>query len=126
MFAAHNKLNNLITFVDNNKQQLDGFIKDVLDTGDIGEKFKSFGWRVFNVNGHDTGEVLEAVRSAKLEQELPSVIILDTIKGNGCNFAEGIEGNHHMSFTKEKMDEAIAAVTERIEAAKAAVHGQEG
>ena len=126
LFAAHNKLSNLIAFVDNNKQQLDGFTKDVLDTGDLGEKFKAFGWRVFKVNGHNTGEILEAVRSAKLEPQLPSAIILDTIKGYGCNFAEGVENNHHMAFTKEKMDEAIAAVTERLETARAAVRGQGG
>ena len=121
MFAAHNKLNDLIAFVDCNKQQLDGFTKDVLDTGDIGEKFKAFGWRVFNVNGHDVGEILDAVQNAKRETQLPSAIILDTIKGNGCIFAEGVENNHHMAFTREQMDNAIAAVTERLEAARAAV-----
>ena len=123
IFAAHNKLNDLIAFVDNNKQQLDGYTKDVMDLGDIGEKFKAFGWRVFKVNGHDVGEILEAVQEAKREMHLPCAIILDTQKGNGCTFAEGVEANHHMAFTKEQMDEAIAAVTERLEAARAAAHG---
>jgi transketolase len=119
MFAAFHKLDNLIAFVDYNKQQLDGFTKDILDMGDIGEKFKSFGWFVQNVNGHDVGAILDAVVVAKEHQGAPSMIILNTIKGYGT-FAAGIEGNHHMSLTKEQMDEAIKKVAERLEEARAA------
>jgi transketolase len=118
MFAAHHKLDNLIAFVDSNKQQLDGFTKDILDMGDIGDKFRSFGWFVQKVNGHDTGAILAAVTAAKANHNSPSMIVLDTVKGNGT-FAAGIDGNHHMSFTKEQMEEAIKAVTERLEEARA-------
>ncbi|NMA25783.1 MAG: transketolase, partial [Clostridiales bacterium] len=120
MFAAAHKLDNLITFVDWNKQQLDGFTKDVLDMGDIGDKFRSFGWFVQTVNGHDIDEILDAVLEAKAHKGSPSVIILDTIKGYGT-FAAGIEGNHHMTLTKEQMEEAIKKVSERLEEAKTAV-----
>jgi transketolase len=120
MFAAHYKLDNLIAFVDCNKQQLDGFTKDVMDMGDIGDKFAAFGWYVQKVNGHDCGKILAAVRAAKANRGRPAVIILDTIKGYGCTFAEGVLNNHHMSFTKEKMDEAIAHAQKRLEAARAA------
>jgi transketolase len=120
MFAAAHKLDNLITFVDWNKQQLDGFTKDVLDMGDIGQKFRSFGWFVQDVNGHDTGEILDAVLAAKAHKGSPSAIILDTIKGYGT-FAAGVEGNHHMSLSKEQMEEAIRKVSERLEEARAAV-----
>lgn len=120
MFAAAHKLDNLIAFVDWNKQQLDGFTKDVLDIGDIGDKFRSFGWFVQTVNGHDIDEILDAVLAAKEHNGSPSVIVLDTIKGYGT-FAAGIEGNHHMSFTKEQMEEAIKKVSERLEEARAAV-----
>ena len=120
LFAAANKLDNLITFVDWNKQQLDGFTKDILDMGDIGDKFRSFGWFVQTVNGHDTGEILDAVIAAKAHKGSPSVIVLDTIKGFGT-FAAGVEGNHHMSLTKEQMEEAIKKVSEKLEEARAAV-----
>lgn len=122
MFAAQFKLDNLITFVDRNKQQLDGFTKDVMDMGDIGAKFNSFGWFVQNVNGHDTDAILDAVIAAKEHKGSPSVIVLDTIKGYGT-FAEGMENNHHMSFTKEQMDEAIKKASERLEEARAAAVG---
>ena len=120
MFAAAHKLDNLITFVDWNKQQLDGFTKDVLDMGDIGDKFRSFGWFVQTVNGHDIDEILNAVVAAKAHKGSPSVIVLDTIKGYGT-FAAGVEGNHHMSLTKEQMEEAIKKVSEKLEEARAAV-----
>jgi transketolase len=117
MFAAHHKLDNLIAFVDYNKQQLDGFTKDVLDMGDIGEKFKSFGWFVQSVDGHDTGAILDAVVAAKENKGSPSMIILNTIKGYGT-FAAGLESNHHMSLSKEQIDEAIREVSERLEEAR--------
>lgn len=118
MFAAAHKLDNLIAFVDHNKQQLDGYTKDILDLGDIGAKFSSFGWFVQTVNGHDTGEILDAITEAKAHKDAPSMIILETIKGYGT-FAAGLENNHHMSFTKEQMDEAIRKATERLEEARA-------
>lgn len=118
MFAAHNNLDHLITFVDWNKQQLDGFTKDVMDTGDLEEKFKAFGWRAQTVDGHDPGSIKAAVAEAKNPAGKPCAIILDTIKGYGCDFAEGIAGNHHMTFTKEQIDEAIEIATERLDYAR--------
>ncbi|MEL4106143.1 transketolase [Oscillospiraceae bacterium WX1] len=119
MAAAQFKLDNMITFVDRNKQQLDGFTKDIMDLGDIGEKFAAFGWFVQTVDGHDTGAILDAVLTAKKTKGVPSVIVLDTVKGFGT-FAAGVEGNHHMSFSKEQMEEAVKVVTERLEGARAA------
>jgi transketolase len=124
MFAAAHKLSNLIAFVDWNKQQLDGFTKDILDMGDIGDKFRSFGWFVQKANGHDVEAIQEAVITAKAHEGAPSMIILDTIKGNGT-FAAGIDGNHHMSFTKEQMDEEVRKATERLEEARSAVAAEE-
>ena len=123
IFAAHHKLGKLIAFVDWNKQQLDGFTKDVMDMGGIEEKFKAFGWHAQTVNGHDPGMIQAAVIEAKKETALPSVIILDTIKGYGCEFAEGVTANHHMNFTKEQMDKAIEAQGKKVEEIRAAVQG---
>jgi len=120
MFAAHNKLDRLIAFVDWNKQQLDGFIKDVMDLGDIAEKFKAFGWHAQVVDGHDPGRIKAAIQEAKRVTSMPSVIVLDTVKGNGCNFAEGTLNNHHMNFTREQIDGAIEYAERRLEEARAA------
>jgi len=115
MFAAHQKLGRLIAFIDWNKQQLDGFSKDIIDMGDFAEKFKAFGWHTQTVDGHDPGRIKSAIIDAKRYTDAPSAIILDTIKGYGCNFAEGIASNHHMNFTKEEMDKAISDATEKVE-----------
>jgi len=120
MFAAHNNLGRLIAFVDWNKQQLDGYSKGIIDMGDFGEKFKAFGWHTQTVNGHDPGAIKAAVAEAKKITDKPSVIVLDTVKGYGCNFAQGIAANHHMNFSQEQIDKAIEAQMQRLEEARAA------
>ena len=115
MFAAHHKLNNLIAFIDWNKQQLDGFTNDILDIGDIAEKFKAFGWHSQTVDGHDPGRIKDAIIDAKRYKDAPSAIVLDTIKGYGCNFAEAVASNHHMNFTKEQIDSAIDDAAQKLE-----------
>ncbi|MCL2124616.1 MAG: transketolase [Oscillospiraceae bacterium] len=126
MFAAHYKLGSLIAFVDWNKQQLDGFTREVMNLGDIEAKFSAFGWHAAVVNGHDPGAIKAAIIDAKLETEKPSVIVLDTIKGYGCDFAEGVDGNHHMTFTAEQIDNAIALASQRLEASREAASVGEG
>jgi transketolase len=110
MFAAHYKLSNLVALVDWNKQQLGGYTKDVLDAGDLGAKFRAFGWFTQTVDGHDVAAIRGAIRAAKAEPERPGAIILDTIKGYGASFAEGLEANHSMSVTPELLEEAVAAI----------------
>ena len=119
MFAAHNKLGRLIALVDWNKQQLDGYVRDVLNLGDIDAKFKAFGWHTQTVDGHDPGGIKEAIIEAKGVTDKPSVIVLDTIKGYGCDFAENIAGNHHMNFTQAQIDQAIDKASQRLEKARA-------
>jgi transketolase len=120
MFAAHNKLGGLITLVDWNKQQLDGFTKDVIDMGDIEEKFKAFGWHTQTVDGHDPGVIKAAIIEAKNVTNAPSAIILDTIKGYGCDFAEGIAANHHMNFTQDQIAKAINNAERKLDEARVA------
>ena len=110
LFAAYNKLSNLIAFTDFNKQQLDGFTKDILDLGDLSAKWKAFGWFTQEADGHDISALDSAIEKALAEKERPSMIIMNTIKGKGCNFAEGVEKNHSMAFDMAKAKEAIAAL----------------
>lgn len=107
LYAPQHKLNHLIAFVDLNKQQLDGYTKDILDLGDLRKKFEDFGWHAIEVNGHDTNAIENAVAAAKEIKDRPTMIVLDTQKGKGCHFAEGVLYNHHMTFTKEQCEEAI-------------------
>ena len=110
IFAPHQKLSNLVAFVDNNKKQLDGPISEVMSLGDIGAKFKAFGWHTQTINGHDVDAIKAAVQNAKIETGRPSAIILDTIKGYGCTFAENAESNHSMTCSPEDVESAIDAI----------------
>jgi len=110
LFAGFHKLPNLIAFTDYNKQQLDGFTKDILDLGDLAKKWEQFGWFVQECDGHDIAALDAAIEKAQAEKERASMIVMHTIKGKGCNFAEGVEKNHSMAFDMEKAKEAIAAL----------------
>jgi transketolase len=109
LFANHFKLDNLIVFVDSNKQQLDGYTKDIMDVGDVAQKFASFGWHAQDIDGHDVRAIYGAIEAAKRVKGRPSVIVLNTVKGKGCTFAEGVLDNHHMAITKQQGGQAIEA-----------------
>ena len=102
-FASHNKLDNLIIFVDENKIQLDGFTKDISDQRDLIEKFNAFGFHSIRTNGHDEELILQAINKAINKVGQPSVIVLDTIKGKGIEEFENIVNNHHMRFSKDDL-----------------------
>ena len=111
LYAPQHELDHLIAFVDYNKQQLDGYTKDILDLGDLGQKFREFGWYTLEVNGHDTDAITAAIQLAKENTGKPTMIVLHTVKGKGCTFAEGVLYNHHMTFTAEQCDEAISELS---------------
>ncbi len=110
MLAGNLKLSRLVAFTDYNKQQLDGYTSEIADLGDIEGKWRSFGWFVQRVDGHDIAALDDAIEAALSQGEKPSMIVMDTIKGKGCSFAEGVEGNHSMAFDLAKAKEAIAAL----------------
>jgi len=111
MFAAHYKLSNLIAFTDYNKMQIDGYVKDIMDLGDLEGKWRSFGWFVRLCDGHDIKAIHAAITEAGAQAgDRPSMIILDTIKGKGAAFCEGRTDNHNMNFSLEVANEAIAAL----------------
>ncbi len=116
LWAHQQKLDNLIAFVDCNNKQLDGYTSDICDLGDIRQKFEDFGWDAQEVNGHDHGAIIEAINRAKTVKDKPHMIVLQTEKGKGCTFAEGVFYNHHIKFTAEQYQEARAALQQEIDA----------
>ena len=108
MFAAHYKLDNLTAFTDYNRMQIDGITDDIMSLGDIEGKWKTFGWFVQRVDGHDLEAMHQAIARAKAQKGQPSMIILDTIKGKGAAFCEGKVTNHNMAFDMATANEAIA------------------
>ena len=117
LLAAHLKLDKLVAFVDYNKQQLDGYTKDINDVGNLKQKFESFGWQAQEIDGADTGAIYEAIQNTKAVEGQPSVIILNTVKGKGCCFAEGVLDNHHMTVSAKQAEEALAILYEQLEKA---------
>ena len=108
LFAGQHKLNNLITFVDANKKQLDGYVKDICDMGSLADKFAAFGYNVMETeDGHDVGQIDNAIEKAKECRTKPSAIILNTVKGKGVSRYENMFSNHSAAVTKENLEEAL-------------------
>jgi len=116
LFAAHRKLSNLIAFVDYNKQQLDGYTKDICELGDLGKKFEEFGWFTQSIDGHDVVAIYEAISKAKAQKEKPSMIILNTIKGKGVKAYEGSLKNHNCNVSKEELESILAEFEDQLKA----------
>jgi transketolase len=108
MSAAQFGLDNLIAFLDYNKLELDGYLEEVMDIADITAKWVSFNWFVQRIDGHDYRQLEKAILRAQAQRGKPSMIVLDTVKGKGCSFAENRVESHNMVFDLQKAREAIA------------------
>ena len=102
IFAAHEKLDNLIVMLDYNKLQLCGYTEDVMSIHDPAKKWESFGFYVQSIDGNDINAVDAAITNAKQNKGKPSMIVLNTIKGKGLSYSEnaGID-NHSMPISAE-------------------------
>ena len=87
MLAPKYELDNLVCFVDYNKSQNDGYVKDILDMGDLKAKIKSFGWDTYVIDGHELSDI-DSIMSGLRKHKKPVCVILDTIKGKGVSFME--------------------------------------
>ena len=107
MFASKYKLDNLCVVVDNNNLQIDGTIEEVMSPYPIDEKFKSFGFQVIKINGHDIEEIIKAFEVAKTIKDKPTCIIAETVKGKGISFMENQVGWHGKAPNKEEYEKAL-------------------
>lgn len=108
MFAAHYHLDNLVAIVDNNNLQIDGDVRNVAGLDNISSKFKSFGWQTIEVDGHDVGAVVTALKTATLLDGSPVCIVAHTVKGKGVSFMENQAGWHGKAPNEEQAKEALA------------------
>lgn len=106
-FAVGHKLDNLIVFIDDNKKQLDGPTKDVNIEMDYQKIMDALGFHTQTVKGDDLNEIDHAILNAKDMKGKPSLIVLNTIKGQGLPCIEHMENNHHVSMTKEVKDKIM-------------------
>jgi len=104
--ASMHKLDNMIVFVDRNKLQISGPTIEVMSYEPLDERWRSFGWSVRIIDGHNLESVIGNVLQAPFEKGKPSVIIADTIKSKGLSFAEGKVSYHYWKARPEEMEQA--------------------
>lgn len=107
MASAHYNLSNLCAIVDWNGLQIDGANDDVMKVSPIDEKFRSFGWNVLTIDGHNFDEIFDAFDKAREEKERPTAIIAKTVKGKGVSFMENQAGWHGKAPSDEQAMEAV-------------------
>jgi len=108
LFAPHHQLDNLIAIVDYNKIQSFGNVKDVLDLEPLAEKWQSFGWAAREIDGHDIGQIEDALLNVPFTPGKPSCIIAHTVKGKGVSFMEGKLAWHYQPPSNDDLRRALA------------------
>ena len=107
MSAAHHQATNLIAIVDRNRIQNDRFTDDVMTLEPLAQKWRAFGWRVFEAPGHDMPVLLETLDKARRRRTRPTAIIAQTVKGKGVSFMENNPSFHGRAPNKEEFDKAM-------------------
>ena len=116
MSASQLGLDNLTAIVDYNKLQSDGDARQIIDFADLAGKFKSFGWDVQEINGHEIAQIVDAFEASR-EPGRPRVLVAHTIKGKGVSFMENNNEWHHNRLTKANYELALAELGLSIEGA---------
>jgi transketolase len=105
MEASHFKLDNMVGIIDRNRLQIDGWVKDVMNVEPLEDRYRSFGWEVIEIDGHDLEQVVRALQKAKNVPVAgkPTVIIANTVKGKGVSFMENAAGWHGKAPNYDEM-----------------------
>jgi transketolase len=107
MAAAQFKLDHLTAVIDNNRLQIDGWTKDVMNVEPLKDKWLSFGWEVIEADGHNIDGLVSAFQKARLNTAKPSVIIAHTVKGKGVSFMENNADFHGKAPNAEELKIAL-------------------
>lgn len=107
-YASNYHLDNLIMFLDWNKKQIDGLNEEVMQLGELTEKYRIFGWDSCMVNGQDIEELWKTIQTVLENQNnKPKMILLDTVKGAGISCVESIENNHCIGVPKDLAEKCL-------------------
>ncbi|GAB3820862.1 transketolase [Pontibacter rugosus] len=117
MFAPHNKVDNLISAIDVNGQQIDGPTDQVLNLGNLKAKWEAFGWDVMEMNGNDMQDVLRGLELAKSKahKAKPIMILMQTNMGHGVDFMTGSHKWHGVAPNDEQLEAALAQLNSTLE-----------
>lgn len=107
MLASFQKIDNLVAIVDYNKIQLDGYVKDILDLDPLADKWRSFGWHVIELDGHNIPALQAAFAEAAATKGKPTCILANTIKGKGVSFMENNPKFHGAAPSTEEFHQAM-------------------
>lgn len=109
IYAAHHGIDNLISFVDWNGQQIDGAVKDVMSLGSLHDKWTAFGWTVLECNGHDLQDLDRAFKAARAAggQGKPVMVLMRTDMGRGVDFMEGTHKWHGVAPNDDQLSSAL-------------------
>lgn len=107
MFGGYHKTDNVVAIVDNNRIQLDGFVKDIMDLEPLADKWRSFNWHVIEVDGHDIPALQRAFAEAESTKGKPTCLVAHTVKGKGVSFMENNPKFHGMAPTREECTLAL-------------------
>jgi transketolase len=116
MYASHNKVDNIISFIDYNGQQIDGSTEDVLSLIDLGAKWTAFGWRVLKCDGHDLEDLRRVIAEAKSHKGsgIPTIVLMKTVMGKGVDFMEGTHKWHGIAPNDEQLANALYQLEETL------------
>lgn len=110
MTANKYKLDNVCVIIDNNNLQIDGTIEEVMSSYPIDEKFRSFGFQIINIDGHNIEEIMKAFEVAKNIKQKPTCIIAKTVKGKGVSYMENKVEWHGKAPNKEQFEQAMKEI----------------
>ena len=116
MFAAHHKIDNLISMIDYNQKQIDGPTDRVMNLGNLKAKWEAFGWDVLEANGNDMQSVIEVLKLAKRKtgNAKPIMILMKTEMGMGVDFMMGTHKWHGVAPNNEQLAEALGQLKETL------------
>ncbi|MDX9695153.1 MAG: transketolase [Bacteroidales bacterium] len=116
MFAAHHKIDNIISTVDYNGKQIDGPVDEVMSLGDLKAKWESFGWLVLEMNGNDMEDVIKTMNHAKTltGNQKPIVILMKTEMGMGVDFMMGTHKWHGSAPNDEQLQKALSQLEQTL------------
>jgi transketolase len=112
MFAAHQRLSNLVAIVDLNGQQALGRTRDIVDLSPLGDRFRAFGWRVYEVDGHDINALRRTLLSLDTDDGAPHVVIARTVSGKGVGFMERRIEWHYFPMSDSEYQMALRELNE--------------
>ena len=111
MFCAHHRVDRLTVILDCNRQQLDGWTHEILNTEPLAEKWRAFGWYVVDIDGHDLAQIGDAFAEAHRTAGVPTLILARTVKGKGVSFMENNIEFHGAPPTPDQLAMALSELS---------------